>query len=184
VIDVPLVAIRSTRAKADILRQLELDLAEKRPRVLVALRGGVDETALLAAARCVPDLLLLHSQELSVGVASPPNLRRVQWQSGLDFADLLAVSKVVISKLGYGTLAESIAAGTAVLWPPRVGFREDQVTQRQAPQYLRMREISRDDFLAGRWAGDLHRLLAMPAPPSQIGTDGAEVCARLILDHL
>jgi predicted glycosyltransferase len=41
--------------------------------------------------------------------------------SSLDFSDLLVVSDVVVSKLGCGTIAECIAAGTRLVWPPRRG---------------------------------------------------------------
>jgi L-arabinokinase len=179
VIDIPLVTRRSRRTPDEILRQLSLrGPAKGRGRVLVAMRGGVSELALVAAARSAPEFEFLCIQP--IGSEGPGNLKEVQVGAELDFSDLLAVSDAAVSKLGYGTVAECIASDTALLWPPRAGFREDEVVSREGPRYLRMRPISREDFEAGNWGAGLRELVGWPAPPEAMRTDGAEVCAEWI----
>ena len=179
IIDVPLVTHRSRRPHDKILRQLSLTgPAKDRRRVLVALRGGVSDQALVAAAHSAPELDFLCVQPIRGN--APSNLKEVHVGPELDFSDLLAVSDAAVSKLGYGTVAECIASNTALLWPPRTGFREDDVVSRDAPRYLRMRPISRHDFETGSWGAGLRRLLSSSAPPETMRIDGAEVCASWI----
>ena len=64
----------------------------------------------------------------------------------LSFADLLAASDVVISKLGYGMVAACVANGTSLLFPTRSGFREDIALRQGAQRYLRSYEISAERF--------------------------------------
>ena len=164
VIPVPLIAHRSTRDPGETLRLLGRDPSDRRPRVLVGMRGGVPGETLAAAAAGAPGFQFLTSDR----------------PEGVSFSDLLAASDVVVSKLGYGMIADCIAAGTRLAWPRRSGFREDEVTEREAPRYLRMAEMPADDFRAGAWASTLERALALPDAPERIALDGAAACARVI----
>ena len=94
--------------------------------------------------------------------------------------DLLRACDVVESKLGYGIVADCIANGTALLFPPRQGFREDELTRERAPAFMRLREIPPADYESGAWSAPLRSLLESPAPPGAPATDGAEVCAALL----
>jgi hypothetical protein len=181
VVPVPLIARRSRHDPAYVLARLGLDARDDRPRALVAMRGGVAADTLVRAAENTPGFLFLTPQPLPEGPGKPPaNLRRVNVGKGLDFSDLLAVSDVVLSKLGYGTIADCIAAGTRLLWPHRDGFREDEITEAQAPRYLRMAELPRTEFFAGAWRQWLERLTAMPRPAETLRDDGAAVCADIL----
>jgi hypothetical protein len=168
VLPVPLVARRSTREPHEILRLLGLDATDQRPRVLVGMRGGVAPETLAAAAAGAPGFQFVSSNR----------------PAEMDFSDLLAVSDVVVSKLGYGMIADCIAAGTRLAWPRRIGFREDEITEREAPRYLRMTEMPVDDFRSGAWVATLERAMALPDPPEQISLDGAEACAKVIAARL
>lgn len=177
VVDVPLVVTRSRLEPADALRRLGLDSRDARPRVLLGMRGGTSLAALVAGVLGSPHFLFVTVQPLPPD--SPPNVRQVSLD-GLDFADLLSVCDVIISKLGYGIVADSIAADTRLVWPRRTGFREDPLFEAEAPAYLRMREISREDYAAGRWEESLRAVMASPAPRVQPRMDGAEVCADFL----
>ena len=181
VMPVPLVARRATLEPFDVVRRLGLDAADTRPRVLVGMRGGVAGDALERAASEASDYLFLR---LDRGEAHPPasaNIRPVRLEAGLDFSDLLAASDVVVSKLGYGMIADCIAAGTRLVWPPRQGFREDEVTKVQAPRFLRMAELPVESFHAGRWRETLDRAMALPEPAEEMPLDGAAACAAHLL---
>jgi predicted glycosyltransferase len=169
VVPVPLVARRSTLEREEIDRRLGLDGADRRPRVLVALRGGVEPQTLERAVASAPDFHFLRVRPADVG---------------LDFSDLMAASDVVVSKLGYGTIADAIANGARLVWPPRSGFREDEVTEAEAPRYLRMQQMPPDDFHRGAWRDPLERAMSLPHPPERMPLDGAAACAGSIVERL
>jgi hypothetical protein len=102
----------------------------------------------------------------------------------LTFSDLLAVSSVVLSKLGYGIVADCLAARIPLLWPRRRGFREDQVTHAGASPYLPMLEIPHDDLLSGNWKPHLDQILKMFMPSQNLATNGASVAAGIISSRL
>jgi len=181
VIQVPLVAARSSLDRATVLSRSRLDPADPRPRVLIGMRGGLPESTVVAAAAEAGEFLFIVP-EATAPPGRPPNLQAVPTGPGLDFTDLVSVADVVVSKLGYGTVAECIANGTRMLWPRRWGFREDDVMIEQAPRYLPAQEISREEFSAGRWVGPLCELMKLPPAREPMRVDGAEVCAEF-LDH-
>jgi hypothetical protein len=90
----------------------------------------------------------------------------------------LCISHAVVSKLGYGIVADCIANDTPILWPRRGGFREEEIFLAEGPRFMRMREIAPEDFNAGRWTEGLHRLVIYPPPLQQMAINGAETCAR------
>lgn len=102
----------------------------------------------------------------------------------LDFSDVMAISDVVVSKLGYGTIADCIANGARLVWPPRSGFREDEITMAQAPRYLRTTEMPPEQFHLGEWRPALERAMSLPRPLEQMPLDGAAACARWIAERL
>jgi predicted glycosyltransferase len=168
VIPVPLVARRSTLEPEEVLRRLGLGPRDRRPRVLVAMRGGVDPQTLERAIASATDFHFLRVR---------PD------EFGLDFSDLMAASDVVVSKLGYGTIADAIANDTRLVWPPRSGFREDEVTEAEAPRYLRMRRMPPEDFHGGNWRESLEAAMALPDAAETMRFDGAAACARFIADR-
>jgi hypothetical protein len=87
---------------------------------------------------------------------------------------------VVVTKPGYGIIAECIATGTAMLYTSRGEFREYDLLVSQLPGYVRSRFISQDDLFGGRWREALTEVTAAPAPPMRMATDGADVVARLL----
>ena len=185
VVPVPLVARRATLDPQAVAHRLGLDPSDRRPRVLVGMRGGVSADSLDRAAAGARDFLFLR---LDRGGATPgagaDNVRPVRLDPPLDFADLLLVSDVVVSKLGYGMIADCIAAGTRLAWPPREGFREDQITAREAPRYLRMAEMPAGAFRSGDWREPLERVMSLPGPPEQMPLDGAAACAAFLAGRL
>jgi len=86
--------------------------------------------------------------------------------------------------LGYGMVSEAVANGAAILYPPRSGFREDELLSAGVGRSFRATAIPVEDFVAGNWAVYLRRLLALPPPRQALRTDGASVCARIIAERL
>ncbi|HZN64695.1 MAG TPA: hypothetical protein VFB66_05300, partial [Tepidisphaeraceae bacterium] len=170
--------------REDVLSRLYISPANDSPRVLVAMRGGIPQDVLARAAADAREFLFLTPQPRQLPANHPPNVHLARPDGDVDFSDLLSVSDVVLSKLGYGTIADAIAADTRLLWPRREGFREDDVTEVEAPRYLRMAELPLDDFRAGRWRRSLEQAMALPPPTADISTQGAAACAAFLAERL
>lgn len=181
IVDVPLI-VRSIRAESqDVLRQLGIDEQDQRSRVLYAMRDSVFLDALARAADNATDRLFLYFG--SAEGEMPDNARPVLLEDGVTFPDVLNVCDAVVSKLGYGTLADCIATGTPILFPPRSDFREDEVFFPVVPRYLRARELPIGDFESGNWLPYLRQLAESPEPPGAFPMDGAATCARMLADR-
>jgi UDP-N-acetylglucosamine:LPS N-acetylglucosamine transferase len=100
------------------------------------------------------------------------------------YEDLVAAADVVVSKPGYGIVSECIANEAALLYTSRGAFLENDVLITEMHSVLRNRFISQEDLRAGRWEPSVRALLAQPAPPERMRTDGAQVVATAILEAL
>jgi hypothetical protein len=178
----PLVAMRSPRGRDEVMAQLGISPTDTRPRALVGTRGGLPPGALAHLAADASDFLLLCPNEPPETL--PANGISVPLGPDLDFSDVLRVSDVVVSKLGYGMVSECIATQTRLVWPPRVGFAEDAVMEMEAPSVLPMMQMSLQDYRSGRWGDSLRAALKLPAAPHAIRTDGAEFCAEFLANEV
>jgi len=181
VIEVPLLATPAHFDRVTTLYKLGLNQADPRPMILIALRGGLAPEAMIAAAAQSRDLQFLVNQPIE---NPPENLHSIAPARGIDFSDILAACDVAVSKLGYGILSDCIVNQTALLYPPRTGFREDEISRQICPLYMRMREISGQDFGAGNWRAELISLLQQPPARGKLPTDGDHVIAELISGHV
>jgi len=179
VIDAPVIATGQRYTRGQVLEQLHIEDRPGRPIILIGQRGGISASALERVIRGSPGVTFLFPNA-PPECAHRDTLVPVQLDGRLRFADLLYASDAVVSKLGHGTLSECIGAGVAMLWPPRVGFREDGPMVAEAPAYLRMQEISREDFESGNWAKGLQVLLSSAPPPKRMPSDGDRVCSQVL----
>ena len=93
------------------------------------------------------------------GAPLPPtcswSTSRHSTRDGLRYEDLVAAVDVVITKPGYGIIAECVANDTALVYTSRGHFVEYDVLVREMPRWLRCGFISNDALLAGagsrRW---------------------------------
>jgi hypothetical protein len=86
----------------------------------------------------------------------------------------------VVTKPGYGIIADCVANDTALLYTSRGRFAEYPVLVAEMPRYLRCAFIDHDALLSGRWRRALDRLGSAPAPRERPATDGAELTAAMI----
>ena len=100
------------------------------------------------------------------------------------YEDLVGAASAVVTKPGYGIIAESIANDTAVLYTSRGHFPEYDVLVEEMPRYLRTAFITQEDLFAGKWDSHLDKLLAQPKPKKKAETNGASVAADLLLAAL
>lgn len=176
---VPLIAPQRRRELDEILSRLGILHDDIRPRVIFGTRGGVSPQVLRTAAEELPDMRLIFPHALPSGM--PENTISAELSPSLDFSDLLAVSDVVVSKLGYGIVSECVASRVRLVYPRRTSFAEDRITELEMPAYVPIQEISRDDYREGRWARSIREVLKKPMPTTIIDVSGAQVCARHII---
>ena len=181
--DIPLIARHAKRPREETRTMLDLD-----PDAIVALAsfGGHGADLPYADIGRASRFTILLTDHEDRELHGPKNLRRVRidWLAdrGIQYADLVAASDVVVSKPGYGIVSECLANGAALLYTDRGRFREHDIFLELMPGLLRCRHISQDDLRAGRWNDSIDALLAQDPPPGRIATNGAEVAARAILD--
>ena len=181
--DIPLVARRASRTRADTRKRLAL--SEGRPIVLASFGGHSGTLPLERASRKGAFTLVATVNEVGNGSPSNPNLRVVTAEelrsARVSYTDLLAASDVVVAKLGYGIVSECIANRVPLLYTTRGRFREEEIFEREMPEVLRSKRIDRETLIAGDWHEPLAALLAQPDPPFTMPIDGADVAATRIL---
>ena len=166
VVDIPLVARRSARAREETRRML--NVPGDRPFVLASFGGYGLDVAYDEIARRE------HLSVLAPAVALPPPLA---------YQDLVAAADVVLTKPGYGIISECVANGTPMLYTSRGAFAEYDVFVAGMPRILRCRFMPQDDVRAGRWRAHVDALLAQTDPPERARIDGANVATDLILQR-
>ena len=105
---------------------------------------------------------------------------RALYDAGLRYEDVVAAADVVVTKPGYGIIAEAVAHDTAMLYTSRGRFAEYGVLVDALPGLLRAEFIDQDDLRAGRWEPHVERVLAQPPMTRRTPVHGAEVAAKRI----
>jgi hypothetical protein len=183
--DVPLVARRSRRAKSEIRRALNLD---PHARLVLMSFGvhGTDRIDLEALAKLHGFTIVVagHANSLhSHGGLIALNEAGL-YARGFRYEDLVRAVDIVVTKPGYGIIAECVANGPALLYTSRGHFVEYDVLVERMPRFLRCGFIDHSDLFAGRWEPHLERVLALPAPAEQPPVNGADVIAETLLTML
>jgi L-arabinokinase len=184
--DIPFVARTATVAAGDARQRLDLSARER--LVLLSFGGfGVD----------------LHTQPDApagfsfVTVRTPGSGPAPSWcrelsttnltQAGLHYEDVVGAVDVVVTKPGYGIVAECIANRTAIIYTPRGRFAEYPCLTAGIEAHLRHAVISNEDLHAGRWRLPVEKALAHAEPPDGAAAggpavDGAAVAAEILSD--
>ena len=103
---------------------------------------------------------------------------------GFRYEDLVAAVDVVLTKPGYGIIAECAANDTALVYASRGDFAEYAVLVEAMPRLLRCAYIEQRDLFAGRWAPVVRQVLDQPPLAARPATDGAQVVARGLAEYL
>jgi hypothetical protein len=195
--DLAFVARRSHRGRDDTRRAL--GLADDDRVALVSFGGfGLERLPLDAVARDSGFAIVttdIRGSAAAGDTGTPALARRTPagvvvvdehalYESGWRYEDLVAAADVVVSKPGYGIIAECIANGPAILYTDRGRFAEYDVLVREMPRYLRQAYIGHDDLLGGAWSSGLDAALGAAPPAEHPALDGAEDAARRITAYL
>ena len=193
IVDLPFVARVSRRDPLDTRRVLGLPEHER--LVLVSFGGyGLSGFDLEALGQLQGYRVLMSGDSPSAEVPRPlpggrrgsviPLDERAMYAAGLRYEDLVRSVDVVVSKPGYGIIAECLANDTALLYTSRGRFLEYDVLVAEMPRFLRTRYLDHADLFAGRWSTHLDALAGQSLPPERPAVNGAEIAADLLLDMI
>ncbi len=184
--DVPLVARRSTAERSETRRRLGLPLEV--PLVLFSFGGhasdGPDAARL---AQLDGDAFVAttttRAATASAGSSATRRGRNLFLLPLLadGYVDLLAACDVVVTKPGYGIVADLIANRVPALYVSRGGFREEPVLVAALEAEARAVALERSALDTLDLGPALERLRTLDRPWTERRLDGAEVAARRIL---
>ena len=183
---IPLVARRPTRNRAETRAHFGVPL--DRPAALLSFGGYGLPSLDLSSLDCLGRWTIITTDRITpkLNAATPDGVVFLDEEAFLTgnfrYEDLVAAADAVVTKPGYGIIAECIASDTAMLYTSRGDFREYDLLVREMPKYLRCRFISHADLFSGRWLDHLGHVVTEPPPPDRIATDGAEIAAQKILE--
>jgi L-arabinokinase len=98
------------------------------------------------------------------------------------FSDVLASVDVVVTKPGFGIMSECIVNRKPMIYVGRTDFIEYPVLLKGVEQYIRNYYLPAEQLYAGDLGEALERIWQQPDPPASIGSGGAEIAARRIMD--
>ncbi len=181
--DIPLVVRRRTAQPEEIQARLGIRPGDPRSIILLSLRMSE-----IVPPRAVQQLtesdefIVLSSDPLAFETGNNVHVLGPEWRPR-EFPDMVGVSDLVISKLGYGIVSECISARTPLIYLPRDDFAEYELLRSEMREVLPSYLMPRDDFLEGKWYDHVKSFLSgqFDWPPVRI--DGAEVAADLILSY-
>jgi hypothetical protein len=185
VIDIPLIARHARNDPASVRRRL--NLPDSAPLALSSFGGYGLSDFDPHQLDCLDSWCVVFTGR-HAAPPLPPGAAFVDerdiYDAGLRYEDLVRAVDVVVTKPGFGIVAECIANDTAILYSSRGQFVEYDVMVAEMPRFLRCEHLDLDALLAGRWQDALERLRTQPPPPERPRTDGAAVVADLIADRL
>lgn len=192
IVDLPFIARRSRRDRDEVRRALGLPV--DRRLALVSFGGyGVQHLDLHALADTPGYGIVMTATTVIDGVtlqsrgglgALVPLDEPGMYARGFRYEDVVKAVDVVVTKPGYGIIAECAANGAAMLYTSRGHFVEYDVLVAGMPRCLRAHYVDHATLLAGRWSPALDALLAQPDPPERADVSGADVAAEILLDIL
>ena len=182
--DIPLVVRKCSMSSEETKLRLGISPDDKRPIIFLSLR--MSDIFIRAG---VEDILrsnefLLLSTENTTPMDENKFLVIPRSMRMEEFPNIMAVSDLVISKLGYGMASECISAKTPLMYPPREDFAEYTILQQGIRDILPSYCIPKYDFLYGKWYAHISRFLQNTFKSSDVSTDGAEIAANIILSYL
>jgi L-arabinokinase len=177
-VPVPLVARHAGRSRQQVRNILGITPATKAYLVsFTALDLSAEALRRIEQNR---DLILLYRDPLVLRAA---NAHRVD-NSDLSYADLVGAVDAVITKPGYGIVADCLAHGTPMIYSDRGDFPEYDILVRAMSRQLPVAYLPSTDLYAGRWEDALRILPEKRRTVPTITTDGNRVCAHMILEHI
>jgi L-arabinokinase len=179
--ELPLVARRPTRDQAEARRLTGIPPGAT--AVLLAFGGFELASPRADALRELEDFLFLRPVPAPRGRLAA-NLIELPDHGLLPFPDLLAACDAVITKPGYGMVADLLACRVPALYAERPRFAEYPVLAAAMERHGRALPIAREDLERGLVRPSLERLLALRTPWADLPLDGGERAAEALAELL
>jgi UDP:flavonoid glycosyltransferase YjiC (YdhE family) len=157
----------------------ELGIRTDVPVVLFSFGGFTAEGLDLARLAALREYIFVTAPPTHVKHA-PPNLIALN-ESPADYVSLLAACDVVITKPGYGIVADCLANRVAVLFTDRGPFREYDVLAAGLQRWGRARYVPRDDLARLDLREHLRAILDSTTEWTTQPVNGAEVVAERVV---
>lgn len=179
IMDVPLVVRRPRRSRQAVRAQLNLGREEK---LILLSFGGFDTMLLdLQALGHWPEFTFLLTPAPGDRLASVPRNVRPLSREQTDYASLVAACDAVVTKPGYGIVADCLTARVPVLYTERGPFREYPVLVAALHSLGPAHFIPLEDLRRGWLGPPLRSLLDDSQPWLPLRQDGATVVADTLL---
>lgn len=180
--DVPLIARCAEQGRDEVRRQFELPSAAR--LVLLSFGGFTARGLELDSLARWPEYVFVVTPPIATGICRVPANVRVLNPPAAEYVSLLAACDAVVTKPGYGIVADCLANRVAVLFTDRGPFREYDVLADALLRLGRARYIPRDDVLAGELGPHLDALLELRTPWTEQPINGADVVADTVLQSV
>jgi L-arabinokinase len=178
VLPVPLVARHARRSRREV--RTILGIGEERRAFLISFTDLDLSVSAQRRLEGISDTLFLYKQPLRFQFT---NAYCVD-QAKVSYAELVAAVDGVITKPGYGIIADCVAQGTPVIYTDRGDFPEYEILVTEMSRWLPAVYMPSEDLYEGGWEWALKQLPIREARMSVVATNGSQVCARTILQHI
>jgi L-arabinokinase len=176
---VPLIARCAQRERSAV--RADLGIAQDARAVLVSFGGfAADGLDLQALGQWTRYLFVLTPPMAMHAAEMPPNVVALP-RTPTDFVSLIGACDAVVTKPGYGIVADCLANRVPMLYTDRGPFREYDVLADALPRLSRACYLPRRDVLAGQLGPTLDALLDSTASWTDQPMDGARIVAQRLL---
>lgn len=167
-------------SRAEIRKQLNIPNAN---RVILVSMGGIPENygflSSLPRINGVSYVVLGNNPSAD----RSENLILLPHHSTFYHPDLIYAADVIISKVGYSTIAEAFHAGIPFGYVTRPGFRESAILEDFMQKNMACVEIPHQSFLSGSWFDAISELLSFQ-PHNATTINGAILAAEFLMTLL
>lgn len=178
VLDVPLVARHAKRTREETRRIL--GLPQEQEAYLVSFQSLNLEAGAERRLETMGERIFLYKHPLRLRARNSLSLDELD----VSYADAVAAVDGVITKPGYGIVADCLVHGTPVIYTDRGLFLEYDILVNEMSTHLATVYLPSPDLYAGRWQGAIEQLERLPRRAPSLPANGAEVCARAIVNIL
>lgn len=178
VLDVPLIARKAKREPA-VTREI-LGCAPDQQAYLIAFHALQLDRQALSRIEKIEHALFYYKHPTSY----PLKNGRCLDDFDVSYVDAVAAMDGVITKPGFGIVADCLAHGTPVIYADRGHFPEYDVLVDALHTHLNCLHLPSEDLYRGRWEACIRQLETQPRRRPEMRTDGAAVCSDLIRSAL
>jgi L-arabinokinase len=174
---VPLVARHARTGRRETRRRL--GIGEGRAAYLVSFFALDLENGAERLLESIPDAFFLYKKPLDWTLANGLCLDPFE---DLSYVDVVNAVDAVITKPGYGIVADCLAHGVPMIYSDRGEFPEYPLLVKAVEESLPCVFLPSQELYAGRWERAIRELSSQSSRGTALRSDGGQVCARELLD--